>query len=85
MTTQRRKALKSDVNLKHGGPAATAIARLLVDQSLNYGEIAKRVQNALPGARTSSRSVASVASRLRKEGYKVPDRRFAGFGASHAA
>lgn len=81
MTTQRRKALKSDVNLKHGGPAATAIARLLVDQSLNYGEITRRVRGSLPGARTSSRSVASVASRLRKDGYKVPDRRF----APHAA
>lgn len=34
MTTQRRKAFRADVNLKHGGPAATAIARLLVDQSL---------------------------------------------------
>lgn len=77
MTTQRRKALRADVNLKHGGPAATAIARLLVDQSLNYGEIAKRVRSTLPGAHTSSRSVASVASRLRRDGYKVPDRRFA--------
>lgn len=37
MTTQRRKALRADVNLKHGGPAATAIARLLVDQSLLKG------------------------------------------------
>lgn len=40
---QRRKTLKSDVQLTKGGPTATAIARLLVDQSLNYGEIAKRV------------------------------------------
>lgn len=73
---QRRKTLKSDVQLTKGGPTATAIARLLVDQSLNYGEIAKRVREGMPGAHTSSRSVASVASRLRRDGYRVPDRRF---------
>lgn len=75
--TTRRKPLKADVNLKKGGQAATAIARMLVDQSLNYGEIAKRVRQALPGARTSNRSVASVASQLRRDGYRVPDRRVA--------
>lgn len=75
-TTQRRKTLKADVQLPKGGPTANAIARLLVDQSLNYGEIAKRVREGMPGVQTSSRSVASVASRLRREGYRVPDRRF---------
>lgn len=73
----RRKPLKANVNLKKGGPTATAIARMLADQSLNYAEIAQRVRLALPGAQTSSRSVASVASQLRRDGYRVPDRRVA--------
>lgn len=72
----RRRTLKPDTKLAHGGPAAHKIASMLTDQSLSYGEIAKRVKDELPGARTSSRSVASVASRLRRDGYKVPDRRF---------
>ena len=81
----RRRTLKPGVKLPQGGPAAHTIANLLTDQSLSYGEIAKRVKETLPGARTSSRSVASVASRLRKDGFKVPDRRYAGFGSNAAA
>lgn len=76
-TNQRRKLLKADVRLTKGGPTATAIAQLLTDQGLSYDEIARRVREGMPGAHTSSHSVASVASRLRRDGYRVPDRRFA--------
>ncbi len=77
MASARRKALKGDVRLTKGGPTANAIAQLLADQSLSYDEVARRVREGMPGTRTSSRSVASVASRLRRDGYRVPDRRFA--------
>lgn len=72
----RRKPLRADTKLVHGGPAAHSIASMLIDQTLSYDEIARRVREALPGSKTSSRSVASVASRLRRDGYRVPDRRF---------
>lgn len=74
---RRLKPLRADTRLKAGGPAAHEVAHLLADKSLSYGEIARRVRERLLGSRTSSRSVASVASRLRRDGYRVPDRRFA--------
>jgi hypothetical protein len=77
MPNTRRKTLNANTKLPSGGPTAVAIARLLVDQSLSYAEVARRVREGMPGTQTSSRSVASVASRLRREGYRVPDRRFA--------
>lgn len=73
----RRKQLRTDTRLAKGGPTANAIAQQLADQSLDYREIARRVREGIPGTRTSGRSVALVASRLRREGYRVPDRRFA--------
>jgi hypothetical protein len=42
---------------------------------LSYATIAERVRKRHPGARTSPRSVASVASALRAAGIDVPDRR----------
>jgi len=58
------------------GQTAGMIAGLLSHRELSYDEIASRVRQELAGARTTARSVASVASRLRRGGMAVPDRRF---------
>ena len=48
----------------------------LRDRSVSYRQLAEMVRAAVDGANTTSRSVASTVSRLRKRGYKVPDRRY---------
>ena len=53
-----------------------AIRASLKDRSLNYREVAERVRHAVQGSKTSSKSVASTVSKLRRRGYKVPDRRY---------
>lgn len=70
----RLKNLKPDLKLKSGGPMAEQIARLLADPTLDHGSIARRVREGNPKARTSARSVASVATALRRDGYRVPER-----------
>jgi hypothetical protein len=74
-TAHRLKNLKPDVQLKKGGPVATRIAQLLADPALTLGDIANRVVKDVPDAKTTARSVASVASQLRRDGFRVPDRR----------
>jgi hypothetical protein len=48
---------------------------LLTTTDEPYGECVRRIKEALPGARTTARSLASVAMDLRREGIPVPDRR----------
>lgn len=59
------------------GAVAKEIAKLLTGRKnpLSYAAIAERVRAKLPEAQTSARSVASIASNLRKEGVNLPDRR----------
>ncbi len=73
--THRLKNLKPDLKLKSGGPVAERVAQLLADTTLTLGDIAERVAADIKGAKTSARSVASIASQLRRDGYRVPDRR----------
>lgn len=52
------------------------VTKLLLGKStLSYAAIAERVQKRIPGAHTSTRSVASIASALRASGQPIPDRR----------
>jgi hypothetical protein len=74
-TQHRMKNLKPDIKLKTGGPVAERVAQLLADPVLSLGDIAERVVNDVDGAKTTARSVASIAAQLRREGFRVPDRR----------
>ncbi len=51
------------------------VQELLMDPDLGYLAIVDRVVAEFPEAKTSTRSVASVAAVLRKEGVEVPRRR----------
>ena len=51
------------------------VERLLMDPSLNYVEIASRVRAQFAHARTTNRSVASVAKAMRARGVDVARRR----------
>lgn len=54
---------------------AEVAAELLADPSLNYSAIVERVRAELPWSRTTRRSLASLASRIRRAGKVVPKRR----------
>ena len=49
--------------------------KLLMNENFGYAEIVDRVMAEFPDARTTTRSVASVAAVLRKNGTPVPKRR----------
>ncbi len=51
------------------------VQELLMDEALGYEAIVDRVVAEFPDAKTSVRSVASVAAVLRKKGTDVPMRR----------
>ncbi|CTQ33910.1 hypothetical protein [Jannaschia rubra] len=51
------------------------VQELLMDEALDYATIVDAVVAEFPNAQTSARSVASVASVLRKKGVDVPMRR----------
>lgn len=71
----RLKNLKPDMKLKTGGPVAERVAQLLSDPVLKLGDIAETVVKEGVGRTTTARSVASIAASLRRDGYRVPDRR----------
>lgn len=71
---KRLKNLKPDLQLKKGGPVAERIAQLLADPTLSHEQVAERVREGIPSAKTSARSVASIATSLRRDGYRVPER-----------
>ena len=54
------------------------VEQLLMDPSLNYVEIARRVRAHFPHARTTNRSVASTAKSMRASGVDVAPRRALG-------
>lgn len=76
-TKRRLKSLASAKPLKHGGPVAEAVRQAIIDGEKTYEEVAEEVRREVPGARTTARSVASVVRALRRDGYRVPDRRHA--------
>ncbi|MGH1414804.1 MAG: hypothetical protein ACRBB0_15050 [Pelagimonas sp.] len=51
------------------------VEELLVDEALDYAAIVDRVVLEFPKAKTTARSVASVAAVMRKKGLDVPSRR----------
>lgn len=51
------------------------VKRLLMDETLDYASIVERVVAEFPDAKTTARSVASVAAVMRKHGHQVPMRR----------
>lgn len=53
------------------------VATLLMDAGLSYPDIVDAILVIFPNAKTTARSVASVAARLRKSGVEVPLRRAA--------
>ena len=51
------------------------VEELLMDEALDYTAIVDRVMAEFSNAKTTARSVASVAAVLRKKGVDVPKRR----------
>lgn len=51
------------------------VQEMLLDETLDYPTIVDRVVAEFPEAKTSTRSVASVAAALRRKGVNVPTRR----------
>ena len=51
------------------------VTELLADAALNYAEIVALVKSDFPEAATSTRSVASIASMLRRKGHDIPSRK----------
>lgn len=51
------------------------VAKLLADPNLGYDEIIKLVKADFPKANTSTRSIASTASVLRRKGFDIPIRK----------
>ncbi|CUH66527.1 hypothetical protein TG4357_02465 [Thalassovita gelatinovora] len=57
------------------GKIGDLVHELLMDETLDYVTIVDRVMAKFPDAKTTARSVASVAAVLRKKGAEVPKRR----------
>ena len=57
------------------GTIGELVHELLMDVDLTYLEIVALVKEKFPDARTTARSVASVAATLRRKGAAVPTRR----------
>ena len=75
-----KKTEEKAVEATTEAPKATigsVVADLVMDAELSYDAIVDMVRGQFPDANTSTRSVASVASRLRKAGVDVPTRRAA--------
>jgi hypothetical protein len=75
MPKQATKTAPARTN--NAGQVSKEIAKLLTGRKnpLSYQAIAERVRAKVPGAKTTDRSVASIASHLRAQGEKLPDRR----------
>lgn len=65
--------LMSDVKAPRGAIGALVIELLATD--MPYVDIVRQVRETYPSARTTARSIASVAMDLRREGIVVPSRR----------
>lgn len=82
-----RSALMSAKSKKRGGgrlPTTTVRARaeaLLARTDLPYDKVVERVLEVFPKAKTSTKSVAWYASRLRASGVELPERQRASVGA----
>lgn len=68
-------AATEDAEAKPHGAVTALVKRLLSDPEMSYADIVERVKADHPGASTTARSVASVASVMRRSGASVPMRR----------
>jgi hypothetical protein len=79
MAKTATKTAPAAARTNSAGKVQAEIRKLLLGERkspLSYRAIADRVRQKVPGAKTTDRSVASIASTLRKEkGVKLPDRR----------
>ncbi len=64
---------KADTALKQ--TVGALVTKLLADPKLGYDEIMKLVKSDFPQAKTTTRSVASTASVLRRKGFDIPIRK----------
>ena len=75
----RRKGKKAAAPTAETEPPQPTVGEmirgLLVDTDLEYSAILDRVRVAFPEAKTTARSIASVACLARKKGLDVPKRR----------
>jgi hypothetical protein len=60
----------------HGGPIGKLVAELLMQPELDYAQIVWRVKQVFPDANTSTKSIASTARDLRRNGFHLPRRSF---------
>ena len=60
------------------GAIGESVATLLKDERLSYADILQMILAAHPHAATSTRSIASVAACMRRDGVEVPFRRTVG-------
>jgi hypothetical protein len=58
----------------HGGPIGSLVADLLAKPELGYEQIVWRVKQSFPDAKTTTKSVATVARDLRRNGIAIPRR-----------
>jgi hypothetical protein len=65
-----KKAAQSE-----GGGVGELARKLLVETDQGYAEIVEAIRAQFPEAKTTARSVASIACVLRKKGVEVPMRR----------
>jgi len=67
---------EAGIKLKATGPGIGNRVRawLMEPEALGYDEIVRRVLAEFPGAKTSTRSIASVAAQMRREGIDLPKR-----------
>lgn len=63
--------------VKSGKPKPTIgalVERLVTESAMDYAQVVEEVLRAFPDAKTTARSVASTAARLRRQGVDVPRR-----------
>lgn len=70
----RRKATENAKDQQRGA-IGRSVETLLRDPRLSYADILQMVKAAHPHASTTTRSIASVAACMRREGLEVPFRR----------
>lgn len=73
--TEREPAEDVDAEPQSRGETVGALVELMLITDAAYDEIVAAVRERFPDARTTRRSVASVASTMRRSGVEVPCRR----------
>lgn len=77
-TRNRQRTRAEKAKDERRGAIGKSVATLLRDARLSYSDILQLVMAAHPNASTSTRSIASVAAAMRRDGVDVPLRRSVG-------